>query len=1101
MGLFVRSSPFEPRGPWWRRVRLVDAIVLSLPLLVLAAYPVLAALGDYRRALQFDDYWSNGRSAVRAFADRVRALRRLPAALEIEHRLDPETPVGGVVRLNVPQDAWRRVFDDPLAGWGTWIEGELVNGSDIMQVRVRKRGDNSVHWTTGKKTFTLRTPKERFFRGYRELGFSVKDVLPSYVANSLASEFALLAPRTHVAPVFLNNRFAGMYRVVEVLDESFLRPNRRMPGNIYRGDAAERGEVFKHVPRGMFANPYIWDRVARNDRPTGPGATGLQLFLADLNGSGFEDHRRMMERLDRPALGRLLALLLVVGDPYHMDNVHNQFWYEDPSTALLVPIPWDLRLLDLDRPPSNLSDFWRAALRDPFLVDATLRELRRALEQERIVKVADSLAWGAFRRYEDFFRYEWLRQGLIPDVGRPEDASAIVRRNAARLGAWLADARVAFHATPAARGAPAILDFESRGRAGTELVALELTGVRPADARGRARVLMDRNRDGRPDPGDPEVVGAWTEGPAAVRFVPREPVALLAGWQARGQAIEPSPVHYRFFVVGPGTDFAAARPELRNRVTGAAAAVLPWSAEVAVSPTTSFSPWQYPVPRPAVHRWRGTVRLAETVRIPAGDTLHIAPGTVVRLGPDVSLVSRGVVLAQGSAGRPIEFRRADPGRPWGAVTILGPGANGSVFRHVRFLEGGGGLVDRIEYIGMVNVHRVDSAHFERVEFIANVRSDDTFHALHSHVVLRRCRFVDANSDAVDFDLSTGLIADNTFERTGGDAIDLMTSDPLVIGNRITGSGDKGISIGEASHPVVFNNYVTRSTRGIEIKDLSEPVLLNNVLEENGTGIRADRKNWRYGGGGWAKLANTVLRGNERDYDLDAYARLTLPEPPAKPGTREAAAAGSAPADDLGWLYAQHGIALASPAAGLASGWTAVAALRPRVSVTFEEDFGSVSDGWIGTGGVRWVEKHHLTLAAAVQQEPGTIHRSIDWDVAAADSQAVAVFELAALDAVDGRVTLVSDRGSVSRPFEPSGDLARFHYVAVPLPPGRYREIRISVTPVAGLTKLQRRTGLVELRSGRLELRGYRLLVLPRTIGAPAPGPRSVALGSPPPARR
>jgi hypothetical protein len=250
---------------------------------------------------------------------------------------------------------------------------------------------------------------------------------------------------------------------------------------------------------------------------------------------------------------------------------------------------------------------------------------------------------------------------------------------------------------------------------------------------------------------------------------------------------------YRFFLTATGT--AAATPILRNRLTGAPAATVAWRTGDPIGGATGWHPWRYPVPRGRVVRLAGTVRLDSTLQTRREDTLVIAAGAILRLGPDVSIVARGPVRAVGTAAQPIRVVPAVEGRPWGTFALQGHGTDGSVVRNAEFREGGGAVVARIEYIGMVNVHRARGVVFDSVYFVENRRSDDTFHALHSTVTLTNSRFDRANSDAVDFDVSDGEIRGNLFETSGGDAIDLMASAPRIVANRIRNAGDKGISVG------------------------------------------------------------------------------------------------------------------------------------------------------------------------------------------------------------------------------------------------------------------------------------------------------------------
>jgi hypothetical protein len=375
---------------------------------------------------------------------------------------------------------------------------------------------------------------------------------------------------------------------------------------------------------------------------------------------------------------------------------------------------------------------------------------------------------------------------------------------------------------------------------------------------------------------------------------------------------------------------------------------------------------------------------------------------------------------------------------------------------------------------MVNVHRATRVVFDSVTFRANRRSDDTFHALHSEVALLRSRFVAANSDAVDFDISSGEIRDNVFEGSGGDAIDLMTSTPRIVGNRIADAGDKGISIGEASAPFVFANVIERASIGIEIKDRSTPLILNNEIRAVGTGLRSRMKNWRYGGSGFATVVNTTFTGAIRPLDVDSLARLTL----IGSSGLDSARSGSAPAPAL-WLYRAWGIAVDSaspPRAGLPGRWRSVPAQPPLEVRTFSDDFGPLADGWLRGSRVTRLEKRRDALVVEVEGGPGSVRRPADWALPAGGG--LVVLELTTRDVARGRVIAGGPLGDHAVGFDGGDRPGRFRWVELPLPQGRYTALRIEIEPTEGVSHIQRSTGLSVLRGGRLDLRSVHLYSAP-----------------------
>ena len=1035
----------------WQKLRLMDVVLLtSVPLLtvgLLIGDGIVSAL----RYSEFDDYWTEKATVGYFLNQRAKSIISLPGRVALRQGFDPDASDPGIIRINVPRRRWDEMRANSQSIWNVWVDAQLTYGATSLDVRLRKRGDNSLHWLTDKHSLTVRTSRDEFYKTYREFGLSAKSVLPSYLANRLAQEFGLLVPDTAVVAVYLNSQFYGMFRFLQPVDESFIRAAGRMPGSIFRGDAAERGEFHKSVPRSLFVNPYIWDRVAQNDRWTAAPPNQLHLMLEDLQGGTFEDHQRLMARFDRDEYARLFAYFMLVGDPFDASSVHNQFLYEDPSTQRLHPIPWDIRLRDVTIEDVGFNDLFRELLRDPWLTDRIMHEVARSVSDSRIKSVAERLVVDIENKYGDYLKHDRMRTGLVPDVGTAEQSLALIQANVRTVRRWLTDEAVAF--AVGSSGLAQVVDIETRGLVGVDLLALD-----QAISNGRPKLYRDRNRNGRLDPGDPEVP-TRLEGSSLILD---RPLPLLAAWDTAAGGFDPGRMPYRFFVLGV-TEHTI-RPRLEGRITGKPPATQNLVPGQAMAAEAAWHPWRLEETAGSVRRFSGDVHVSETIRIPAEDTVIVEAGTSFRVDAEVSFISRGVVRFEGSPDRPIQLIPSEPGRPWGAFSLLGSGANGSVIRHAEFVEGGGALVDRIEYTGMVNVHRAEGVVFDSVLFRSNRSSDDAFHALHSEITLTNSRFVDVNTDAVDLDISTGELRGNLFDGSGGDAIDLMTSAPRIVGNRIRNAGDKGISVGEASSPVIFANVIEDSVIGIEIKDRSAPVVLNNEIRGSGVGLGSHAKNWRYAGSGFGFLANTRFAENEIPFDADITSRLTA----VGVASFEASAVEPDPAA-LPWLYQRLGIEVQEPSLGVPSDWRTVAVIPPLDELRFVDDFESVADGWVGGPRVTRLEKRNDVLVVEVEGGTGSIGRGVRWDLVATNG-GILVVELAGRDLQQVRIEAEGGRASVGRDVTVPPDSARFMVVELPLPADHYRRVTIKLEPTLGLSHIQRSTGLSVVRAGRLFLR-------------------------------
>lgn len=1039
------SARFGARSRgWWRRVTLLDAVVFTTPLVVLALWLLGSAVLDYRRIRRFDDWWSR-QTSVRKFGFyRARTALRSFEMNELAKSFSAEREDVTRLRILVDREEFDRLDHNAAENWGEWADVQLLDAGDATDARLRFRGDGSAHWTSEKKSFTLRTGRDDLYKGFRTLAFSVKDVLPQWLVGSLAKDFGLLAPEQQIVPVYLNEQFYGLHRFIEPVDESFLRRNLAMPGNIFRADTAERGDYFKGLPREVFANPHIWDRVANNDRPGAFGTALLEEFLRDLNDSSEAGRERFMSWLAVDELSRLLAFLLVCGDPYHMSGVHNQFWYEDPTSGKLHPIVWDVRLLDLENPPpgSNINRFWRAALEDPRVWDGAMREVAKWLEGDKLFKLAEQRVNAAWEQYEAEFKYDSLRAGVIPPVGDPQTTLATLRKNLDTLRGWMNDVDVQYAVTPLNDARRSFLvDVVVRGHVGAQLNSIELSDSYGAiwklsifDAGDDARALQ------LPLASAEATGDNFGHAEASVSIPLRSRVDFQDGKLVLGETSHRLKIELAEGF--PDGDLDSPRPDVRIRFSRALDGIaleakpLPAGAVMAAIQTAQRAD---SAPKDHVYL-QGDVRLDRDLVTTETQRLVIEVGTRITLAPDVSILAKGRVLALGTAEQPITITASDPNLPWGVFALQGEGANGSRFEHVKFERGGGAQLERVEYKGMVCVHNARDVLFDRCEFSRNQRCDDAVNIVKADASITNSHFHDTNADSIDYDMSSGLVAFNTIERSGNDGLDLMTCWPRVVGNTITDSSDKGISIGEESRPLVLNNTILRCQKGLEVKDRSAPLIAHTLVDGGPVGVDANKKNWRYGEAGWPTFVRSSIQGSESAFAVRDDAKHTLAH--SRLGDAELVVEG-----DFRWIQAQFGFEPNTSELGLAPRLELTAPRAPLHELRFQENFVSPTDGWRPQGGVTRLVKRKRDLVATLRGVEGAFELDVDWDLSDEALHYELVVEARTADLASAEVALTSDAANFTRSRLFLCDApGQYRYTAVRIPPGAYRTLRFHATP-------------------------------------------------------
>lgn len=847
-----------------RRFGWRDLVVFCAPLVLVLAYVFVTPLWELLVIRSADNVFE---LHMRDLIDRrLDAVGQLTEARALEAEFDPAENDPSILRLAVPLYSWRDLTSgDPIKQLGEWVEAALITRGGTRRLKMRPRGDRGNHWLGERRSFTMRLDDKRLYRGLARINVTKKLVLEQTIGHQLREDLGLLSPWTDVVRIFVNDRYFGLFRGLESPDETFLRRSGRMPGNVFRLDTFGREERYRGIEPNGFLYATFWDRTANNDRPAVRDRRTVEDVLRALATPGLASHEKLMSFFETNELGRYFTLLLLNGDLFHANNIHNQFWYEDPSTGRLHPIAIDVlqRRLDVDKPPVDStipSNLHRRFLSDPKVVAATLVALEHAIEVQRLHEVAKNRSFALEARHRDFMARIGLeaQPGGLYNVKSAQYVADLFAHNASELARWYREPRVATGSATTADGL--VLDIQTRAMGAARLVALDV-GERASDAMD-VEVWADVDLDGVLSSSDVRLATRAS----ANRVVLEAPELLVPAWNhgVRGGLL-PQPQHYRFLVRGT----AQAKPVIEAAAAAGKLTVEDWPTNDEIRKADAIHAWAgRKAPKaPRVHELSGDVLLEETLRIAAGDTLRIAPGSTVRLAPGVSILSYGRIDARGTADAPVIVRADDPTRPFGAFAVQGRGADGTRLSHVTVQHGSGATLDRVEYMGMVNVHHARDVVVSDSVFRENMVCDDTFHALHAEVHLARVRFENTKADAVDYDQADGSIVGCTFESSGNDAIDLMTSSPTIRGNRIVGSDDKGISVGEASHPVIHGNVIDGCVRGIEIKDRSAPLIVGNEIKNNGIGILAAAKNWRYGGGGRPVLLTNEIASNRTDFEV------------------------------------------------------------------------------------------------------------------------------------------------------------------------------------------------------------------------------------------
>lgn len=778
---------------------------------------------------------------------------------------------------NVPKYAKKRYFN-------AWLK---YPDDKWRRIKYRMRGRSIWHYDIEKPSFRLKLRKSNpinFLRHINLVSPEDRPMLANIVADDLARSMGVMAHVSEMVRLFINGRFAGVYQLQTREDEEMIRLNGRIPGPIY--DAKYLKETWAKEDFEIIAE----DKWLKELQVEPMQAMTDAIYMEPSP----EKYDHLWSSIDFDKFANWHAVITLAGG-LHSNWYHNQTFYFDPSRGLLEPIINDVnghgmvtypttwrRILKPFKPdfhsPINELNFplLDVALRDPRFHHARNKALYKALTGVGSLQSQTKLMQSYFKAMDpDVYadRHKGAIQATFGGLMRVPYSNGQYEESKLHMSEWI------------------------NNRNGFLMDLLEKTSVRAVISRqprnnqtffvlevdGDAAVTFNPSAFGKALWADRTLVGAPRDKVEKVEllhpgfkkdtnfydnyyffFFKRVPNHFLASGVQR-------------YLFAADTDHESVAKALKGAFSNSLSgnrvkAEIAWSddpapLEVAYN-SVSIHPWLFPEPATnTVAIGPGQVTLTHDLLVGPQQRLEVEPGTELRLGAGVSIISRGEIHMAGTADKPIVIRRLHDDQAWGAIVIQGEMAKNSRIEFARISGGSLEKAGNIPYSGMVNVHWADGFRLENSTLEANDLSDDTLHIVHSVFSISQTTLNNCFGDCIDLDYAKGTIENLQISNAGNDGVDFMTSDAKIRNASVIGSKDKGFSVGEMSNVTATEGVIRETAIGIAVKDRSTLSLNDWTLDSNDIGIDVYKKNWRYGGPGKADL--TEIRFNANRLDIRA----------------------------------------------------------------------------------------------------------------------------------------------------------------------------------------------------------------------------------------
>lgn len=307
---------------------------------------------------------------------------------------------------------------------GDWVSGELLDGPEFFETRMRLKGDWTDHLVGHKWSFRVELRKDERWQGLEE--FSIQAPQTRYnthewLWHKMLQTEGVISPRYDFRYVVLNGVPRGWYAVEQHFDRHLLKDANRPNGPIFR-----------------FNENEIWQGVLHSETTQPPGHPYFEAAWLDPYGNPEKSNPEAWEAAQKGALhfqfgiGKASDFLDAEKWAVYIASIdvlgarHTQHWtnlrfYYNPETQLIEPIGYDG--FSSDGPENSyrgaftghhiLTDtsyvvfpsYWRFVLNDPVMARAYLAKLEQFTAPAYLQQLQDSLGADA-KRFTDIIVQE-----------------------------------------------------------------------------------------------------------------------------------------------------------------------------------------------------------------------------------------------------------------------------------------------------------------------------------------------------------------------------------------------------------------------------------------------------------------------------------------------------------------------------------------------------------------------------------------------------------------------------------------------------------------------------------------------------------------------
>ena len=760
-----------------------------------------------------------------------------------------------------------------------WKKGLLLNrDGSTEKIELRLKGDQPANWLFLKKHWKVKkrkkdlTERQRYFE-YLPFDFEI------YFSGKIANSLKLISPKFKLVELFINDESQGVYIETEVLNEGFLRRNRIMPVNLYKGELI-LSESILDLEMNLLNSPGGLKKIAYFNQVKKDDKSDLKFLSSTIQLAHNNEisYSTLMELIDLNYWSKFLSYQILTQN-FHNDYSHNFRMISDPWSGKFTPIVYDPLInidneknIDFDRSSNelfvllnqnsyfqnlkfkHLNSILNSNFIENELIDTNLLDEQIKVSEARDIELLTNNfnLYSLFSKMFDvksksniFFenkkqfikKFKIHKENVKNSLNKKPEAGWYKTKNGFEIYV---------------NGILPISDLKFFfNNEQTKWVALDINENGIVD-KNEIKFKLDRNN--------------YITIPYEL-YANRIPYADKLNDLAKPK-LKILPTRFKFI------SESAIKPERINFKNP----FLKKEFELKYKKQSAFAAKKYNKPV-AIKNMQKSVILEGVISVDKTkvykDFVEIKPGTQFFIKNGSSIIFKDKLIALGTKEKPILFKKSS-NQSWGTIALQGNKTKNSIINNVVFDGGSGSQYRNIKYTGALSIHDTENIIIKNVILKNNSEYDDMLHIIYvDNIKLENLYIENSNMDAIDIDMSKNIEIKNILiEKSGNDGIDLMESDAVITNIKVYNSKDKAISVGENSFLVLNKSTLSKNEIGIATKDRSFSFVANSNLINNNISLNNYKKNLQYADGGVSLIYKTNLE-NKKNTLVDKNSTIKI----------------------------------------------------------------------------------------------------------------------------------------------------------------------------------------------------------------------------------